>query len=195
MAIKNINQRFFNKDPEISWTKVLCPICKEPTGPKSKCETITDPKKEKTVKHKTMGILPIYSIDCVFKQNNMWQADLNYPASSPLLKRLSAVEGTEKVLPIGNYNIQFTFGRLFNEEQIKRNINLEYKTFIKEIAVSEAKLLPIENKFESKVIVFRNGKEYKTSTEKENIIVEEIVDNLSNHCKLKKTKSLKEKGK
>lgn len=146
MSLNN-NNLFFNKDPTIIWTKYLCPLCHEPTGSDSQCYNMdisqSIPPYAKNMA--AMGIgnspLPIFGINCVFRQENLWDADINYPVSLPLVNKLSIIQGVNKITPIKPYSFRVSIARAFNEIDVKRSINLSYKTFIKEMSVSELELI------------------------------------------------------
>lgn len=49
----------------------------------------------------------------------------NFNLSLHLLKRISEIEGVETLVPIGRYRAIINFGRLFEIEEIKRNVKAE----------------------------------------------------------------------
>lgn len=135
-------EKFFSKEPEIRWTKVMCPVCNEPTGPSSECYKIkTDvPKHQRSMSHPQLGILPVFSENCAFRQNNLWEADLNYPVSSDLLDVIDKVSGVDNVVATKAYTFQIAIGKLFDEKRVKKMVNVAYKEFIKKLQKIEGGL-------------------------------------------------------
>ncbi len=135
-------KRFFDKDPEILWTKVLCPICGEPTGPYSRCFEI-DPAEQKTVvsakgKNKDKVIpLGLYNENCHFRTNNLWVLELNYPISEPIRHILDSTDGVENIMPLKAYAVQISIGSLFDEKIVKNDINQRINTLIKSCQARE----------------------------------------------------------
>ena len=158
--------RFFLKDPEIAWKKIYCPVCNEPTGPKSECyKNRPDdiPAHKAKLVHKKLGVLPLYSYGCVYRQDNMWECTLNYPTSQPLIDRLSTIEGVEKISAVKKYVLTVSIGTLFDESIIKQRINERFKSFIKERQVEELNLMPKQESDNSKYegITLPNGQSWK----------------------------------
>jgi len=183
--------RFFTKDPEILWKKIYCPICGEPTGEKSRCyenppEEI--PSSKRKLVHKKLGILPIYSKSCIYRQDNMWEAHFNYPASNILLKKLKTIKGIERIVAVKSHVFQVSIGTLFNELEVKQQINSTYKVFIKELQSIESNLYGTTVDHNTKLytgILLPNGKEWKQTSfgskeeaEKQNVIIENLLENL-----------------
>lgn len=135
---------FFNKEPKIDWNKIHCPVCGEPTGDKSKCyENVPanlPPNKRKLITSDG-GIMPIYSKSCSFRQDNMWEASLNYPVSKPLVSRLASIEGIDKIVPTKPYSFNISIGKSFNELEVRKKVNITYRTFIKEMQSKELGLV------------------------------------------------------
>jgi len=127
------------KDPEITWEKVLCPRCGEPTGPSSKCETLKSRDKEKVLHHPTMGILPVFGPNCVFKNENMWKVHTNFPVSLALIDEITQkVDGIQTIIPLKSYTFQIVVAHLFSERDVQRNVNIVYRAFIKSLQVKFA---------------------------------------------------------
>jgi hypothetical protein len=184
--------RFYVKDPEILWKKIFCPICGEPTGEKSRCyenppEDI--PASKRKLVHKKMGILPIYSKSCIYRQDNLWEAHLNYPASAILIKKLKQIRGIERIVAVKSHALQVSIGTLFNELEVKQQINTLYKTFFKELQAIESNLygshIDCENSKLYTGILLPNGTEWKQistaskeEAEKQSGIIENLLENL-----------------
>lgn len=49
----------------------------------------------------------------------------NFNLSYKLLRRLSAVDGVEAIVPIGRYKVIVMFGKLFNSDDVKKSIKTE----------------------------------------------------------------------
>lgn len=152
---------FFNKEPKLEWQKINCPVCGNPTGPASKCyEEIPPgmPKHKRKLFTKQMGIVPIYSVGCAFRQDNFWSAKINYPVSQILLKRISKIKGIDKLLPTQPYSFQISIAPLFSEGEIKKEITIAYKSFIKEMQAKEMGILEHDNNMKLySGITFPNG--------------------------------------
>ena len=179
--------RFFLKDPEIAWKKIYCPVCNEPTGPKSECyKNRPDdiPAHKAKLVHKKLGVLPLYSYGCVYRQDNMWECTLNYPTSQPLIDRLSTIEGVEKISAVKKYVLTVSIGTLFDESIIKQRINERFKSFIKERQVEELNLMPKQESDNSKYegITLPNGQSWKPGnlSETECYLLEDILKNIPN---------------
>ena len=146
----------FKKDPVITFEKVYCDFCREPTGSESKCNKMKNginpflqqPNQEDgsfalDENHSVMisggqGVpLSIFSNSCLFRRYNLWRAFINYPFTMPLAQHLSKVEGLESVIPIGKYSFQFVVGRVFSQDNVKKDISIKFKTFIKEMQADE----------------------------------------------------------
>lgn len=167
--------QFFDKDPEISWQKISCPFCGEPTGPSSECHMIDDERKMTT--HKTLGILPIFSLNCYFKNTNAWRADINYPVSGGLIKILSSIEGIDNVNPVGPYAFEIAIAKLFSEHDIKLEVNRSYRNFIKTMHVYELNKFNITKDKEFNYVKLPNGKTVDISelTESEILAIQEKI--------------------
>lgn len=169
------NKRFFAKDPEIQWEKVMCPICGQPTGSKSKCYEM-EPN-EQSQSNPFVAMLPLFSLDCHYRKTNAWAATTNYPISDELLKKLSGIGGIENIIVASTYSLQIVIARLFNEEDIKKEITATYKTFIKEMQALEIDLLPIQPVKQIERINFPNGASFVAKTPEEQATIREIIDN------------------
>lgn len=155
---------FFNKEPEISWKKVLCPICNEPTGPKSECyknipKGMAHPHKRKIVSKN--GIVPIYSFNCGFRQDNLWEATINYPVSKILLSKLANIGGVERIFATKTNTFQVSIGKLFDDNTIKQLINQSYRGMIKEWQTKElGSYEPYKYDIEYNGIILPNGQKF-----------------------------------
>lgn len=145
-----MNQNFFCDDLDIVWTKVLCPVCAEPTGPKANCVGLVEENNETIPIYKRifndpgLGIIPILSNNCSFRKNNMWHADINYPVSSPMLQILETIPGLDRIVPNSSYGFDITIGRIFKEEDVKRDINISLRNLIKSLQAEELDELKLE---------------------------------------------------
>lgn len=184
-----MSTKFFDKDPIVSWQKVLCPVCSEPTGPKSKCYENPPkdmPEHKRKLVSKTSGIMPIYSRSCAFRQNNLWSASINYPISDPLISRLRTIPGVDGIIPVKIHTFQVAIGDLFEEKNVKQCINAAFRAFIKEMNIIERNLSgenqDVKLKPQYKGIIFPNGNEWKPVgvTEDEamrnSLLVENLLD-------------------
>jgi len=123
-------------DPEIQFSKIFCPVCGEPTGPKSTChlseEAQKTPASSKRVTDTRNGnMLSILSLHCFFRKKNMWEANTNNPVSVALLEELQRIPGINALSPTATYTFQFEVGPLFDELMVKRAITATYRHFIK----------------------------------------------------------------
>lgn len=116
-------------EPEILWNKAICPACKMPTGPRSNCH-ILDVKNVSIVNG---SVLNIFNESCLFRQNNIWDCDVNYPFSDELLNRISEVPGINKVSAVAKYKFTIHISPAFDEMDVKKNVTIIYNTFIKEL--------------------------------------------------------------
>jgi len=166
MATPATYRKFFVDEPTLAWTKVLCPICGEPTGPKSLCYK-NPPENLPANKRKLLSkqvIMPIYSYNCVYRQDNVWEANTNYPVSNPLLRTLKNIKGVERIIPVKTHVFHLIIGKLFDEKIVKQEINLAYRTFIKELQALESSLSKdsdILDRVKYCGLVFPNGKTWK----------------------------------
>jgi len=131
---------FFKSDPAIIWKKVMCPLCHEPTGPKSECYKLPPARAIPQYKRHVVQngvVLPVFSKNCAWRNNNLWDAQLNYPVSEPLIKHLSDIVGINRILAIGPYEFRVSIALLFDEDIVKKDINIKYKTFIKMLQSKE----------------------------------------------------------
>ena len=163
--------RFFSKDPALQWEKVMCVICGQPSGPESRCyENV--PEKIPIHKRKIVTgdgiILPIYSPNCAYREDNLWQGIANYPISEPMIARFKQIEGVERIFPIKAYTFRISVGKLFDQKNVMRAVTLAYNAFIKECQALE---INKENGNDLKEIPkylgikMPNGQEFKTLAE------------------------------
>jgi hypothetical protein len=160
-----MSHKFFDREPELLWSKVMCPICHQPTGPKSECYNLdaaqTLPEYKKNITGKGTGILPIMSDNCTFRQNNLWKAEINYPVSRPLVQELAKVSGVDAVVPLPQtkYCFHVSVAKLFDEKTVKQEITRRYRQFIKEMSLQEG---PTHEPSQTHTVGVRfpNGKEF-----------------------------------
>lgn len=177
--------RFFQTDPQIIWTRILCPYCKKPTGHNTNCE---DEGKTGFVKINDSISLPIFAENCFFKNERLWKADINYPFSSPLLEKIlnQNINGLEKITPLKSHSFQISIARLNDDKTIKETITRIFKSFIKEM---QSKELGLNEKIQPSDIIgvkFPNGNSYTYDPQKltpEEIISQEsyILDIISHY--------------
>lgn len=175
-------KQFFDKEPTITWSKIYCPICDNPTGKASKCYELKD-KAQKKLFDKMMGPVSIYSPSCIYRQDNAWKATINYPFSNPLYDRLFAIPGIEKLIAIKPYTMQVSIGDEFNEEDVKKSINIAYRAFIKEMHTLEVAALKKDIPNVDKTwngIVFPNGETFTVDKKdpKQSLIVDTLLEKL-----------------
>jgi hypothetical protein len=188
-----LEKRSFNKDPLITWSKVYCVICNQPTGPKSECYRLIDDEKnpphKRSLNHPDMGIIPVFSQNCLFRQENLWKADINYPFSRSLLDRIKFINGIDRVVPLKKYTFQISIASHFDETKIKSEINMVYRTFIKEMQSLELSMEVDKNEELNKLIgiEFPNGSTIhiddtnnNDSIVKQQIIFQNILDEIPN---------------
>lgn len=185
------SKRFFTADPDIRWSKVLCPVCNEPTGPKSKCyenPPADIPIHKRKLMSKQAGITPIYSLSCAFRKTSLWEVIINYPVSKPLVDKLRSIKGVDGIIPIKVYTFQVAISEIFDEAIVKQEINICFKTFIKHMQGLECDTImgetdiKIEPKYQG--IVFPNGQEWKpvyaddSEATKISLLAESLLDDL-----------------
>lgn len=131
--------KFFERDPKIEWMKVFCPICSQPTGPTSNCENldVNEVPQHKRFMLQGEKVLPIFSKSCMYKRENLWLANLNYPASELLRNTLLSLKGIDSITAVKPHTFQASIGAMFDEREVKLEITKAYKTFIKELQVEE----------------------------------------------------------
>lgn len=176
--------KFFSKDPEIEWQKVFCPICQMPTGAKSHCENldVNEVPAYKRFMIKRGNVIPIFSKSCIYKRENLWLANLNYPASEPLLKLFKSINGIDSVSATKPHTFQISIAPLFDEREVKKKINLSYREFIKSLQAKERGTVEQPS---FKGIAFPNGQEYvhSSDTMEESLrqaeIFSDIIENIA----------------
>lgn len=178
-------KRFFEKDPEILWTKVLCPVCGEPTGPYSRCFEI-DPAEQKSVvsakgrnKDKVVP-LGLYNEACHFRSNNLWVLELNYPISPPIVAILESTDGIENIMPIKAYSIQISIGSLFDERIVKGDVTQRINNLLKSCQAREGtNLCGDKDKNESVEVSHGNVKIVLDSLDSESLsLLDNVVSEL-----------------
>ena len=138
----------WNRPPELKWTKQLCPICREPTGPDSQCykkqvEEITESdfnqdlgsiSQNNLQTHKTIEygghLTPIFSEQCVFRRFNTFLIEFNYPLSKLLAIAISNCEGVEQFAIETKYRGVLTIGNQFEQKEVKAEVSRIYKEYI-----------------------------------------------------------------
>lgn len=172
--------KFFTEDPRLIWTRGTCPVCNNPTGPESKCYELPPAQKlklhQRNIVHPKAGILPVFTQNCAFREEETWKAEINYPFSEPLLNRLSLIVGVERIFPLKPYSFQVSIGRLFDSEEVRKEVVHEYKAFIKEM---QAKELELDYEYEIPALIgvtFPNGEKYEIP---ENLTGEELTAQLN----------------
>lgn len=112
-------------------------MCNLPCDPSTECFNlpITDkiPDYARRINHPVLGTIPVFSTNCAFRQENLWDAHVNYPVSKALIESLSEIAGINKVLPIKPYIFQISVAQHFDEAEVKREINLKFVSFVKNI--------------------------------------------------------------
>lgn len=172
-----IKKRFFDKDPKVEWKKIRCPVCGEPTGEKSKCYEIEEENIKQVKSPVSAAILPVYSIDCYFRKNNLWEVNFNYPINIILMEKIKHVEGIEHILIQSNYSLQLSFAKLYNENEIKKNVNIHFITHIKEMSAIEIDTGDHQNdEPDIKGIIFPNGTKFIPVTNEEKLLARKILD-------------------
>lgn len=131
----------YSREPTVLWTKVFCPICREPTGPTSKCPEMYDKNNPKTLLSK-LGPLAIMSPSCIYRQSNMWTAHFNYTVSENLLQHLSKVVGIEDVRPVKSYSVQLAVASAFDQDDVKADVVRSFKEFVYSLSATESSLRP-----------------------------------------------------
>lgn len=178
--------RYFEDDPQILWTRVLCPHCKKPTGHDTNCEDIGEPS---FIKYNKSITLPIFSEDCFFKKEQLWTADLNYPFNPLLLEDIlnDNIKGLDKIIPLKSHSFQISISRLNDDKKVRKRISQIYYSFIKEM---QSKELGVEQNdgIKDRGIVgikFPNGNFYTYDsselTPEENINQEELILDIANN--------------
>lgn len=134
---------FFKDKPIITWKKVLCPFCSEPTGPKSNCHQMKPAKDVPIYKRNVTGtnspIIPVFSENCAFRQENLWSAETNYPVSKPLIYALKTIKGINKIQPTKAYGFQISINNLYDDLEVRFELNRIYESFIHKLQTFEAK--------------------------------------------------------
>lgn len=152
--------RYFQEDPEIIWTKVLCPYCKKPTGHDTECENLGE---ENFIKVNALISLPIFSEDCFFKNEKLWKADINYAFSPLLLQTIidTNIKGLDKIIPVKSQSFQISVARLNEDKKIKEQISHIYRKFIKEMQSKELEVVQVKSSPDDIIgIKFPNGESY-----------------------------------
>lgn len=154
----------FSQDPTILWTKIACPMCGEPTGKQSRCfESPIAQKLEAyqcRIDHPKLGIIPVFSQGCAFRNENLWQAELNYPVSEALLLEFKKISGVERISVTKSYTFQVSIASCFEERKIKSDISTAYKSFIKSLSVDWTNLHTVTKTDNLIGVEFPNGHKF-----------------------------------
>lgn len=148
--------KHYEKEPEITFQRIMCPFCGEASGPESQCYNIEG--KQKSVQQ-GKSILPIYSESCYFRQNYSWKATINYVVSEAIIKNLGDIEGIEQISAISKYTFTFAVNPLFDQIVIKTKIVDRFRNFIKERQAIEKDNIN-DNKLCRISIIMPNGQKY-----------------------------------
>lgn len=180
----------FDKDVIITWSKVLCTICGEPTGKKSKCYNLPQAKEiedsKKLVSFGKSGLLPIYRTNCAFRENNLWQVSLNYPVSLLLLDDLLEVEGITEASAIDKYKARIIIADDFDEQDVKKMAGITIRGFFKELHAFETEMSDdVEN---IQGIEFPNGNRFVVGGSEDEKSIEQLGNEFPNAKVLKKEK-------
>lgn len=133
----------WNKTPEIKFIKKKCPICRQPTGPDSRCYELdlTDEYQEDSdnsnfdikLSVRTLeidgAVESILSEQCFFRRHKMFFMYTNIPISQPMCLVLGRVEGIEKLNIFSPYRAEIVIGEQFDDSQILMNIEKAYTEF------------------------------------------------------------------
>lgn len=185
--------KFFKVDPSISFEKIFCPLCQSPTGPKSDCYKIESDMK--MIQNK-QTMLPVFSENCFFRQTNLWKIHVNYPISEPLFLRFEKCNGVCKLELIDQYSLNLGIGKLFDETEVKSNLAMTFKTFIKEMQALEGSMLDniqISDE-ELPVGIIINGKKILAQNREEAENCKEISENIDNANLILKVSSKSKKS-
>lgn len=160
-----------NSEPLLKWEKVMCEFCGEPTGPCSKCESV--PKEDRLAKVMTIGgqIRRLYDKNCYYKATNLWIAHTNYPVSASLMEKLIPIPGIDIITPDGPYSFIVEIARIFGEESVKKQIAINYRTFIKG---KQALVATKKQVAANQEIVFPNGSKFIAHTTEEKQIAQDL---------------------
>lgn len=124
-----------------------------------------------------MGNLPIFSVNCAFREDNLWRADTNIPISQPLIDILSKIPGIEKIYAYKTYSFFISVATLFNEMEVKQNVNVTYKTFFKALKVE---ISPEEKSvLDGRKLVMPNGQVFIPSSSDELELIHRICSDFS----------------
>jgi hypothetical protein len=171
----NISIKFFKDDPVISWTKVFCPICSAPSGSKSECYK-NPPKNQPKIISQNGLPLPLYSTNCAFRSDNLWEIDVNYPVSEILLDKINDIQGIDRAFPTKKYTFQIVIAKNFEEKVVKNRVNEVFKTFIKEMQARESSMIPTNQEKKYGGIKFPNGEVYLVdSSEDEDSLIDFLL--------------------
>jgi hypothetical protein len=131
---------FFDKDPEIVFTHVACPVCHEKTGPDTIC--FNDKVKPQTIKTIDGTSFTARSPSCHFRQNKQIRAETNYTVSKALIDYLSDnTLNISYISALTPYSFVFFPANLVPEDSVKNEIANNYRSFIKRLNSLESDLV------------------------------------------------------
>lgn len=190
-SVKNLLR--FDKDAEAIWTQERCPVCKEVSGPKTKCYELEEAAKTPMIKRQLMNsegmIIPILSVGCAFRQFEIWRCDINYPVSEPLiLAILNNVDGIQKISAAKTYSFVIEVARRFNSADVIKNINIVFKSFIKEMQAKELSYFNTEEDKELNAVILPNGKQIDASEGVPKHVLNKLLDMVDNSRPVYNTK-------
>lgn len=120
------------KNPEISFEKVKCNFCGKDTGTETECEKLNKQNKRQLIRNENKdSVLPVFAPDCTYKKRNLWIVHINYPLTLNLLEKLKEVSGVSHISQTNPYSLTVEIARLLDENQVKRNLAITYRTYIK----------------------------------------------------------------
>ncbi len=160
----------WSKTPEITITKRLCPLCKEPTGKDSKChEIMKNANGNKEEEHefieredgslqlhvRTMEIdgsqEPVLSEQCYYRRYDSWFFNCNFPISQELALKLSSIEGIEKLIVVSAYRGEMIVADHFDVENVLNTFKESYTDFCNSKLQECMILFKVKNQLEEQV--------------------------------------------
>ena len=132
-------KQVFNKDPDIVFNVFNCPVCGEATGPKSTCFL---KRQESDIENTRQNVsLQLFTPNCLFRQDYIYTADVNYPLVNQLVVKIQNIAGVNKVVAIAQSRMQIHIAPLYDKDKILKEIAVVYRTFIKSLSVTESIVL------------------------------------------------------
>jgi len=132
--MSQINKLIFQDEPLIRYERVLCPACKQPACPQTNC---TNPTLAKGFK---IDSAFFYTPQCRFRKYSYYNFFTNCPVSQLLIERLELIQGLAKISVNSAYEFQVWISPEFNEDEVRSSIIAEYKKFVKELKIVEARV-------------------------------------------------------